>query len=131
MLSQLSYTPELIVMSFSSRQAAFQVSLNQQLPLGFDMFGFDMFGFDMFGIRFGILSNHRLLVECFFEHLLLLRHPMRPRGFEPRTSSLSATRSNQLSYVREAHRCNPIGLVTDVLATVRTQVDGQVYRFVS
>ena len=102
MLSQLSYTPELIVMSFFSRQAAFQVSLNQQLPLGFDMFGFDMFG-----IRFGILSNHRLLVECFFEHLLLLRHPMRPRGFEPRTSSLSATRSNQLSYGREAHFVQP------------------------
>jgi len=33
--------------------------------------------------------------------------------------------------VREAHRCNPIGLVSDVLATVRAQVDGQVYRFVS
>ena len=30
---------------------------------------------------------------------------MRTRGFEPRTSSLSATRSNQLSYVREAQVC--------------------------
>ena len=34
--------------------------------------------------------------------------PMRTRGFEPRTSSLSATRSNQLSYVREAHSLLPI-----------------------
>ena len=112
MLSQLSYTPELFVTSIASRQVAFQVSLNQHSPLsfdmfGFNMFGFDMFGFDMFGIRFGILSNLRLLVECFFEHLQLLRHPMRPRGFEPRTSSLSATRSNQLSYGREAHFVQP------------------------
>jgi hypothetical protein len=32
---------------------------------------------------------------------------MRTRGFEPRTSSLSATRSNQLSYVREANFRQP------------------------